>query len=103
MQGRGGFIMRAGWYDRPGPADEVITVGEMKTPAPNPGEVLVRVHPSGINPSDYKRRANRKAATEFPRIIPHSDGLAVDAALGTGVRGLQEADKVCVCPMAPGF
>lgn len=88
--------MRAGWYDRPGPASEVITVGQMSSPAPNPGEVLVRVHASGINPSDYKRRGNTKAALEFPRIIPHSDGSGVLAALGAGVQGLREGDRVWV-------
>ena len=53
--------MRAGWYERPGSAYEVITVGEMPTPEPGPGEVRVRVHASGISPSDYKRRADRKS------------------------------------------
>ena len=66
--------MRAGWYERNGPAREVIEVGEVETPAPGPGEVLVRLHASGINPSDYKRRANARAGTDFPRVIPHSDG-----------------------------
>lgn len=88
--------MRAGWYDRPGPANEVITVGEMKSRAPNSGEVLVRVHASGINPSDYKRRASTKAAIDFPRIIPHSDGSGVVAALGAVVQGLREGDRVWV-------
>src|SRR4051794_32063967 len=86
--------MRAGWYERTGPADEVIQVGEMETPTPAPGDVLVRLHASGINPSDYKRRANTKAAIEFPRVVPHSDGAGVVAALGTGVTGLREGDRV---------
>ena len=97
--------MRAGWYERPGPANQVITIGEMDSPRPNPGEVLVRVHASGINPSDYKRRANTKSAMEFPRIIPHSDGSGVDGALGAGVRGLARSRQGLrlQCPMAPGF
>ena len=88
--------MRAGWYDRPGPADEVITVGEMDCPEPHPEEVLVRVHASGINPSDYKRRANAKTGMEFTRIVPHSDGSGVVAALGAGIQGLREGDRVWV-------
>lgn len=88
--------MRAGWYERPGPANQVITIGEMDSPGPNPGEVLVRVHASGINPSDYKRRANTKSAMEFPRIIPHSDGSGMVAALGAGVKDLREGDRVWV-------
>jgi NADPH:quinone reductase len=88
--------MRAGWYERTGPADEVIQVGDMETPTPAPGEVLVRVHASGINPSDYKRRANTKVAAEFARVVPHSDGAGVVAALGAGVTGWREGDRVWV-------
>jgi NADPH2:quinone reductase len=87
-------MMRAGWYERPGPADEVIQIGEMATPMPARGEILVRLHASGINPSDYKRRGNTKAAPEFPRIVPHSDGAGVVAALGAGVTGVREGDRV---------
>ena len=83
--------MRAGWYEKTGPAHEVVAVGEIETPTPGPGEVLVRVHASGINPSDYKRRANVKAPAEFPRVVPHSDGAGVVAALGAGVSGLRVA------------
>src|SRR5262249_37667529 len=88
------LTMRAGWYERTGRADEVIQVGEMDTPKPAQGEVLVRVHASGINPSDYKRRGNAAVAAEFPRVVPHSDGAGVVAAVGTGVSGLREGDRV---------
>jgi NADPH2:quinone reductase len=86
--------MRAGWYERPGPAHDVIVVGEMPTPEPGPGEVRVRLHASGISPSDYKRRANAKAGMEFPRIIPHSDGAGVVDAVGEGVGGYARGDRV---------
>ncbi len=88
--------MRAGWYERTGPARDVIETGDMPRPEPGPGEVLVRLHASGINPSDYKRRANTKAKMEFPRIIPHSDGAGVVAGLGAGVKGLNEGQRVWV-------
>jgi len=88
--------MRAGWYEKCGPAREVIEIGEVETPRPGPGEVLVRLHASGINPSDYKRRANLRAGMEFPRIIPHSDGAGVVAELGAGVAGFHEGDRVWV-------
>lgn len=88
--------MRAGWYERCGPAHEVIEVGEVPTSTPGRGEVLVRLHASGINPSDYKRRANVKAAMEFPRVIPHSDGAGVVTGIGAGVAGFAEGDRVWV-------
>ncbi len=86
--------MRAGWYEKTGPAEAVINVGEMEAPKPAAGEILVRVHASGINPSDYKRRANAKVPPEFPRIIPHSDGAGVVAALGADVDGFREGERV---------
>lgn len=86
--------MRAGWYERPGSAYEVITVGEMPTPDPGPGEVRVRLYASGISPSDYKRRASAKGGMEFPLIIPHSDGAGVIDAVGDGVSAYQPGDRV---------
>lgn len=78
--------MRAAWYDRPGPAAEVLVLGELPTPDPGAGEVLVRVRASGINPSDTKKRAGwRDLAPEFPRVVPHSDGAGVIEAVGEGV------------------
>ena len=88
------MTMFAGWYERTGPALEVIRTGEMPKPEPGPGEVLVRLHASGINPSDYKKRGNAKIAAEFPRVIPHSDGAGVIAELGPGVSGFKQGDRV---------
>lgn len=79
--------MRAAWYERFGPAKEVLTLGAMEDPAPGPGEVLVRLSASGVNPSDVKLRAGARpgAQMEFPRIVPHSDGAGVVEAVGSGV------------------
>ncbi|MBY0332858.1 MAG: NADPH:quinone reductase [Acetobacteraceae bacterium] len=77
--------MRAAWYERNGPAAEVITIGEMPTPAPGPGEVLVRIAASGVNPSDWKTRSGRSRPIAWPRIIPHSDGAGTIEAVGEGV------------------
>ncbi len=86
--------MRAGWYERPGSAYEVITVGEQPTPEPGPGDVRVRLYASGISPSDYKRRASAKGGMEFPLIIPHSDGAGVVDGVGDGVTAYQPGDRV---------
>lgn len=88
--------MLAGWYERCGPADDVITIGEAPTPTPGPGEVLIRLKASGINPSDYKRRGNTKAPMEYPRIIPHSDGAGIVASVGAGVSRFRTGDRVWV-------
>jgi hypothetical protein len=69
--------MRAAWYERGGPASEVLTVGEMEDPWPGAGEVLVRVYASGVNPGDVNKRADWIGlGVGFPRVIPHSDGEA---------------------------
>jgi NADPH2:quinone reductase len=88
------MTMLAGWYERGGPALEVIETGQIAIPEPGPGEVLLRLHASGINPSDYKKRGNAKAAMEFPRVIPHSDGAGVVAGLGDGVSEFSIGQRV---------
>jgi NADPH2:quinone reductase len=79
--------MRAAWYERFGVAGDVLVVGDMDKPVAGPGEVLVRVRASGINPSDVKLRAGSRpgAVMAFPRIVPHSDGAGVIEAVGAGV------------------
>jgi NADPH2:quinone reductase len=76
--------MRAIWYERPGPAREVLHYGERPLPAPAPGEVRVRLQASGVNPADIYRRAGTNYANEWPLIIPNSDGAGVVEALGEG-------------------
>ena len=76
--------MRAAWYDRQGPAAEVLRGGELPTPEPGPGEARVRLRASGANPADMARRAGPAHVMEGPRIIPHSDGAGVVDAVGPG-------------------
>jgi NADPH:quinone reductase len=73
--------MRAIWYDRQGPANEVIVTGELPTPDPGTGQVRVRLQASGVNPSDTYRRRGAVPA-EYPRVIPNSDGAGVIDRIG---------------------
>ena len=80
--------MRAILYRRPGLAEDVLELAELPTPDLAPGEVLVRVSVSGVNPSDVKLRAGGRPGVEglpYPAIIPHSDGAGVIEAVGEGV------------------
>jgi NADPH2:quinone reductase len=86
--------MKAAFYDRNGPADEVLQVAELPMPAPGPGEVLVRVKTSGVNPSDVKSRAGLRAKMSWPRVIPHSDGAGVIQAVGPGVDPARVGERV---------
>jgi NADPH:quinone reductase len=83
--------MRAAYYEKLGTAADVLTVGEVETPEPAPGEIRLRMQVSGVNPSDTKARLNgRGGGMPFPFIIPHSDGAGVIDAVGDGV----SADRV---------
>jgi NADPH2:quinone reductase len=85
----------AAWYDRQGPAAEVLQIGEMPAPEPGPGEVRVRVRLSGVNPGDTKKRAGWQGTPmSFPRIIPHSDGAGVIDGVGEGVDGNRIGQRV---------
>ena len=76
--------MRAVWYDRQGPANEVLVTGELPTPEPGTGQMRVRLEASGVNPSDtYRRRG--AVPLEYPRVIPNSDGAGVVDKVGEGV------------------
>jgi NADPH:quinone reductase-like Zn-dependent oxidoreductase len=86
--------MRAAWYDRNGPAREVLTVGQLPDPVPGQGEVLVDVKVSGANPSDVKSRAGARGGMAFPRIVPHSDGAGVIEAVGSGVDKRRVGERV---------
>src|SRR3954471_21238148 len=87
----------AAWYDRPGPAAEVLEVGQMADPEPGAGEVRVRVAVSGINPGDTKKRsAWVGGGMPYPRVIPHSDGAGVIDAVGDGVDAGRVGERVWV-------
>ncbi len=89
--------MKAAWFDAFGPAAEVLQVGEQPKPEAGAGEVLVRLHASGVNPSDVKKRAGA-----FPNllddglIIPHSDGAGIIEAVGSGVDPSRVGERVFV-------
>ena len=84
--------MKAAWYERNGAAAEVMVVGEMPTPDPAAGEVRVRLHASGVNPSDVKSRMARPLGG--PRILPNSDGAGVIDAVGEGVSTSRVGERV---------
>ncbi len=76
--------MRAVWYDRQGPANEVIQTGDLPTPEPGLRQVRVRLEASGVNPSDTYRRRGAVPA-EYPRVVPNSDGAGEVDKVGEAV------------------
>ncbi len=89
--------MKAIWFNESGDADQVLKFGEMDAPEPGPGEVLVRLHASSVNPSDVKKRAGfQPAGFENGFVIPHSDGAGVIEAVGAGVSSPETGTRVWV-------
>lgn len=90
--------MKAAWYEGFGAAEDVLVIGEAPDPTPAKGEVLVRIHASGVNPSDVKLRAGARAGAKmgWPRITPHSDGAGVIEAVGPGVEVARVGERVWV-------
>ncbi len=86
--------MKAAFYERVGPAAEVLQVGDLPRPDPAAGEVRVRVQWSGVNPSDVKSRMGLRSGMPFPRVIPHSDGMGVIDAVGEGVSAHRVGERV---------
>ncbi len=90
--------MKAITYRKFGPASEVLELVDIPDPKPGPGEVLVRVRASGINPSDVKLRGGARpgAAMQYPVVIPHSDGAGVIEAVGDGVDTARVGERVWI-------
>jgi NADPH:quinone reductase len=86
--------VKAVWYERAGPAADVLTFGEMPTPLAGPGEVRVRLEASGVNPADVGRRAGAYRGMEFARVIPNSDGAGIIDQVGDGVTRLKLGQRV---------
>ena len=77
--------MKAAWYEKQGPARDVLTVGEMPDPSPAAGEVRIRIVTAGINPGDIKKRQDAFGyGMVYPRVIPHSDGAGLVDQVGPG-------------------
>lgn len=89
--------MRAAYYERQGPAHEVLRVGEMPVPEPAPDEVRVRVAVSGIHVGDVGKRQGYWGSTmAYPRVVPHGDGAGVIDVVGADVDPARVGQRVWV-------
>ena len=76
--------MRRIIYTATGSSD-VLRLVEEAVPEPGPGEVRVRIHRSGVNPTDWKSRSGSTGATPPAPQTPNQDGAGVVEAIGAGV------------------
>lgn len=89
--------MRAAIYEGSGPAWDVLRIVDLPDAAPGPGEVLVRLYASGVNPTDVKVRGGTPGRQlAFPLIVPHHDGAGHIEAVGAGVDEARIGQRVWV-------
>ncbi len=89
-------IMQAVWYEKTGDIN-VLQYGERPIPKLGKGEVLVRVHASGVNPSDTKVRSGWGGMTlQYPLVIPHNDGAGTIEQVGDGVSSDRINERVWI-------
>ena len=88
--------MWAAYYEKNGAARDVLTLAEVDTPKPGPGEVRVKLKTSGVNPSDVKAREGRTRKLSYPRVIPHSDGAGDIDMVGDGVAASRKGERVWI-------
>lgn len=89
--------MHAARFEKFGNATDVLQVGEFATPVAGPGEVLVRLHTSGVNPSDVKKRAGSLPdLLDGGPVIPNSDGAGTIEAVGDGVPENRAGERVWI-------
>ena len=76
---------RAIVYTRTG-GPEVLTLVDKPLALPAPGQVRVRMHRSGVNPTDWKsRRGGPHSVAVDPAQVPGQDGAGVIDEVGPGV------------------
>lgn len=79
--------------------DDLRVVDDVEIDKPHEGEVLVRVHHCGVCHSDL-HFVDGSLPCAYPAILGHEAGGVVEA-VGAGVLGLQEGDKVILTLRPP--
>jgi NADPH2:quinone reductase len=78
---------------------DVLRYVDVATPAPGPGEALVRVAAAGVNFMDIGQRTGRRPGTT-PPFIPGGEASGTVEAVGEGVTNVKPGDRVMYA-MAP--
>jgi NADPH2:quinone reductase len=95
-------MMRAVEIDRPG-GPEVLTLVERPIPEPGYGQVLIRVAHAGVNRPDALQRAGAYAPPPGASDLPGLEAAGMIAAVGPGVVGVRDGDRVCALLPGGGY
>ena len=94
--------MRQIWIPKTG-EPEVLELRESFDPKPNPGEVRIRVHASGINFADILARMGLYPdSPELPAVVGYEVAGVIDG-VGEGVEGFRDGDRVLAFTRFGGY
>jgi NADPH:quinone reductase len=82
---------------------EVLAWQEVPAPTPGPGQVLIRTEATGVNFADIKTRMGTYHGAGKPPVIPGLDVAGRIAAVGPGVTGFQEGERVAAFCNVGGY
>jgi NADPH2:quinone reductase len=95
--------MKAITITQPG-GPEVLQITDRPTPAPNLGEVLIKVMAAGINRPDVaQRKGNYPPPAGAPQDIPGLEIAGIVAEVGVNVTRWKVGDKVCALVIGGGY
>jgi alcohol dehydrogenase, propanol-preferring len=76
--------------------DQPLVIEDRPTPTPGPGEILVRVEASGLCHTDIHAARGEWPVKPTLPFVPGHEGVGIVAAIGAGVTGVAEGDRVAV-------
>lgn len=76
---------------------EVLQPGERPMPTPGPGEIVVRMMATSVNPADTKIRRNGPPIAPALSAVLGMDVAGIVDAVGSGVTGFAPGDEVYGC------
>jgi NADPH:quinone reductase len=85
--------MKAAYLETTG-GPEVIRVGDLPQPAPNPGEILIKVAAAALNPIDTYVRAGAVAMPLPKPFVTGTDAAGTVTAVGPNVKRFKVGDRV---------
>ena len=88
-------------FHRHGPPAEVLQVDDVPMPTPGPGEVRVRLTHRSVNPADLSLVKGTYGRSRSLPAVGGNEGVGAIDALGAGVEGLAEGQRVVKLGEAP--
>jgi len=95
-------VMRAVEISAPGGPD-VLRLCQRPVPAPQAGQILIRVAWAGVNRPDALQRAGAYAPPPGASDLPGLEASGVVAAIGPGVAGWSVGEQVCALLPGGGY